>query len=171
MYPSLKGNKTVDTIIEDETNRISIGGVGYNANGGFVHGAELSWIGEDGPEVIIPLGEKRRARGLSLWKQAGEMLGRPIRGIDLQEKTSYEGLSVEENELNKHVDYFINKDHASTPVQVSIAATPVININGTSKDGDIVNVIRSHIKELADDMCGEIADKITVVFSNIPQNA
>ncbi len=40
-----------------------------------IHGARRSWIGEDGPEVIIPLGEKRRARGMSLWKQAGELLG------------------------------------------------------------------------------------------------
>ena len=31
--------------------------------------------GEDGPEVIIPLGSKRRSRGLELWMQAGEILG------------------------------------------------------------------------------------------------
>lgn len=46
-----------------------------NANGGIYDGAMLSWVAEDGPEAIIPLGAKRRERGLELWLQAGEMLG------------------------------------------------------------------------------------------------
>lgn len=49
--------------------------VAAHANGGFVRGAELSWVGEDGPEAIIPLGAKRRGRGLELYKQVGEILG------------------------------------------------------------------------------------------------
>ena len=49
--------------------------VGARANGGFTNGAELSWVGEDGPEAIIPLGAKRRGRGLELYKQVGEILG------------------------------------------------------------------------------------------------
>ncbi len=48
---------------------------GNNANGGITSGPELSWIGEDGTEAIIPLSGKRRNRGLSLWQQAGKMLG------------------------------------------------------------------------------------------------
>ncbi|MBQ7682313.1 MAG: hypothetical protein IJT31_08910, partial [Oscillibacter sp.] len=46
-----------------------------HADGGFVNGAELSWVGEDGPEAIIPLGAKRRGRGLELYEQVGEILG------------------------------------------------------------------------------------------------
>lgn len=49
--------------------------IASNAEGSIVSGPLLSWVGEDGPEAIIPLGSKRRSRGLSLWKQAGEMLG------------------------------------------------------------------------------------------------
>lgn len=49
--------------------------IGNNANGGITSGPELSWIGEDGTEAIIPLSGSRRNRGLSLWQQAGKMLG------------------------------------------------------------------------------------------------
>ncbi|MBQ2633199.1 MAG: phage tail tape measure protein [Oscillospiraceae bacterium] len=46
-----------------------------NAEGGFINRPELSWVGEDGPEAIIPLGSKRRGRGLALYEQVGEILG------------------------------------------------------------------------------------------------
>lgn len=48
---------------------------GGKANGGITSGPELSWIGEAGTEAIIPLSGSRRNRGLSLWQQAGKMLG------------------------------------------------------------------------------------------------
>ncbi|MBQ9349387.1 MAG: hypothetical protein IJT94_18965, partial [Oscillibacter sp.] len=54
------------------TINVSVAG---HASGGFVNGAELSWVGEDGPEAIIPLGMKRRRRGLELYQQVGEILG------------------------------------------------------------------------------------------------
>lgn len=38
-----------------------------NAEGSIVTGPLLSWVGEDGPEAIIPLGSKRRDRGMDLW--------------------------------------------------------------------------------------------------------
>ncbi|MEG1812840.1 MAG: phage tail tape measure protein [Clostridia bacterium] len=45
------------------------------AHGGIYDGAFLSWVAEDGPEAIIPLGAKRRDRGLDLWLEAGRQLG------------------------------------------------------------------------------------------------
>lgn len=45
------------------------------ANGGFVNSPTNALIGEAGPEVVIPLSESRRARGLTLYEQAGEILG------------------------------------------------------------------------------------------------
>ena len=38
-----------------------------HARGGLVKSAELSWIGEDGPEVVIPLSGKYRRRGLAVY--------------------------------------------------------------------------------------------------------
>lgn len=46
-----------------------------HAFGGLVNGPRLSWIGEDGPEAIIPLSGKYRSRGLKLYEQAGQYLG------------------------------------------------------------------------------------------------
>lgn len=46
-----------------------------HAFGGLVNGPRLSWIGEDGPEAIIPLSGKYRSRGLRLYEQAGQYLG------------------------------------------------------------------------------------------------
>jgi tellurite resistance protein len=50
-------------------------GIGARAEGGFIGSPELSWIGEDGPEYVIPVGANRRQRGADLWTQAGQSLG------------------------------------------------------------------------------------------------
>ncbi len=48
-----------------------------HANGGIVglFGQELSVVGEEGPEYIIPTVPGRRKRGISLWEKAGRALG------------------------------------------------------------------------------------------------
>ena len=45
------------------------------AQGGIVGGGTLALIGEDGPEAVIPLSGKHRARGASLYAQAGRAMG------------------------------------------------------------------------------------------------
>ena len=44
-----------------------------HANGGFVNGLQLSWLGEKGPEAVIPLNGSDRA--MSLWEKTGQLLG------------------------------------------------------------------------------------------------
>lgn len=46
-----------------------------NAAGGIIGGRTLSWLGEEGPEAVIPLGSKHRSRAIGLFQQAGEALG------------------------------------------------------------------------------------------------
>ena len=46
-----------------------------NAYGNIINRPTLSWVGEDGPEAIIPLSQKYRSRGLSLWEEATKALG------------------------------------------------------------------------------------------------
>jgi SLT domain-containing protein/phage tail tape-measure protein len=53
----------------------SVTGLHTKANGGIVNGPEVTLIGEAGTEAVIPLSSARRNRGLSLWQQAGRMLG------------------------------------------------------------------------------------------------
>jgi hypothetical protein len=45
------------------------------ATGGIVTGPTRALVGEDGPEAIIPLSGKHRARGAALYAQAGAALG------------------------------------------------------------------------------------------------
>ena len=46
-----------------------------HADGGILTVPHIGMVAEDGPEAIIPLGGKRRLRGMELWKQAGRALG------------------------------------------------------------------------------------------------
>lgn len=45
------------------------------AQGGMVNGGQLALIGEDGPEAVIPLSRKHRARGAALYEAAGAAMG------------------------------------------------------------------------------------------------
>lgn len=47
------------------------------AFGGYVDSPIMGLVGEAGPEMIIPLSAQRRRRGMSLWQQAGRILGAP----------------------------------------------------------------------------------------------
>ncbi len=47
------------------------------AQGGKVDGAQVAMIGEDGPEYVVPVGQKHRAAGVELWMAAGKDLGIP----------------------------------------------------------------------------------------------
>ena len=51
------------------------GGVAQSAEGRYVDHPLLTWVGEDGPEYIIPVGSDKTARGLDLWMAAGQTLG------------------------------------------------------------------------------------------------
>lgn len=48
---------------------------GAHAQGGIMNAPHLAQVAEDGPEAIIPLGGGDRARGISVWQQAGDILG------------------------------------------------------------------------------------------------
>lgn len=67
-------------------------GHGY-ANGGFVDKKELAWHGEEGEEVIIPLIQKRRQRGIDLWVQAGKKLGVDHRVLEMLSAKSNGGMA------------------------------------------------------------------------------
>ena len=46
--------------------------VAHNARGGLINSETLSWLAEDGPEMVIPLDGSRRA--FELWQQAGQFM-------------------------------------------------------------------------------------------------
>lgn len=46
-----------------------------HAEGGIMDTPHVGLVAEDGPEAIIPLGDKRRSKGIKLWQEAGKRLG------------------------------------------------------------------------------------------------
>lgn len=160
------------------------GSISSHANGGFAYGPELTWWGEDGPEVIIPLGSKRRQRGLELWAQAGEMLGvgkHADGGIigsgggaskNIWDNTERLIEPISEGDSGtSDVSTVIESERNSDTKEVNLIVTvnPQFVISSTSqREDDILQIIKTHMKELADDLGGELADRLGEVFSNMP---
>lgn len=193
--------------------------IGGHATGGMVNGRELSWVGEEGPEMIIPLVPARRERAVELYQQAGEILGVAAHangglvGSGSSSHTSpvtrnymdsyYDGHTSRHNEFSSDtVDYLSqtvneapvasnlfseddstastsssSQNVASTSqnvtvrpeVTVKVDVNPEFNITGGEKSEDeIMAVIRRHMKEMADEIGGELATKLDEVFSNMP---
>ena len=194
--------------------------IGGHATGGMVNGRELSWVGEEGPEMIIPLVPARRERAVELYQQAGEILGVTAHangglvGSGSSSYTSpvtrnymdsyYDGHTSRHNEFSSDtVDYlsqtvneapvasnlFSEDDDSTTSISsssqnvastsqnvtvrpevtVKVDVNPEFNITGGEKSEDeIMAVIRRHMKEMADEIGGELATKLDEVFSNMP---
>lgn len=193
--------------------------IGGHATGGMVNGRELSWVGEEGPEMIIPLVPARRERAVELYQQAGEILGVTAHangglvGSGSSSYTSpvtgnytdsyYDGCTSRHNEFSfDTVDYLsqtvnaapvssnsFSEDDSDTfsssstqnvastsqnvtvrpEVTVKVDVNPEFNITGGEKSEDeIMAVIRRHMKEMADEIGGELATKLDEVFSNMP---
>lgn len=193
--------------------------IGGHATGGMVNGRELSWVGEEGPEMIIPLVPARRERAVELYQQAGEILGVTAHangGLVGSGSSSYispvtrnytdsyyDSRASRHNEFSSDaVDYLSqtvneapvasnlfseddstaftsssSQNVASTSqnvtvrpeVTVKVDVNPEFNISGGEKSEDeIMSVIRRHMKEMADEIGGELATKLDEVFSNMP---
>ena len=55
-------------------------------------------------------------------------------------------------------------------MSVDIAMSPEFHISGAEgqKEGDMLQSIRQHLRELADEVGGEIAERLSEVFGNMP---
>lgn len=62
-------------IIASVVERVTGGRIGGHADGGFVEQKQLSWLGEEGAEVVIPLSAAKRGRAMDLYEQTGNILG------------------------------------------------------------------------------------------------
>lgn len=132
---------------------------GY-ANGGFVSGgAKLVTVAEEGtPEVIIPLGSHRRARGLDLWEKAGRMLG--VGGF------ANGGFTM--GNRDEGIRF-----HAAGGVgggaQVNVGGVSVtIQVDARGSE-NVVDAIRAQSGEIAEAVAGILADELGDQFSNTPR--
>lgn len=169
-----------------------------HAAGGYVGSPELSWLAEEGyGEFVIPTNPSRRARALDLYQQAGVALGVSahadggfVGGSNLSDNATDYNLFTEANRnvataYNETSEGNYNGETALTyepvsaerenssgmaPVQVQVSLQPefvISNGDGQSEE-DIMQVIRRHLKEMADELGGEIAANLSEVFSNMP---
>ena len=157
----------------------SSGGVsaGGHAEGGFIGGPELSWVGEDGPEYIIPVGAKRQQRGLELWEEAGMALG-AFDDIGGYADGGFVGSSIMPplvsgtQDYSQYIPAYAGKDSggessgSSAPVNVNVSLSPSFTVN--EGGNGTVEEIRRMLLGLTDDLAGEIAKNMSTVYSNSP---
>ena len=156
---------------------------GKHAEGGFVNGRQLSWVGEEGPEAIIPLVPGRRGRALQLFSQVGDILGLGgyaeggiFRNSEEAYISSYGGKYIaddnytEEDSENEARSYYEategNKSNQKIEVQVSVS--PTFQITGNQDEQSVLRIIKQHMKEMADELGGAIAVNLETVFENMP---
>lgn len=149
-------------------------------------------------EFIIPTNPSRRSRALELYEQAGKVLGVSRHAEGGYTGGVFDAYSVlNADNLNSISEAISNAPRAynettdtnyetvspvysagsessehnmtGTSIQVSVHMTPEFNITGDGQsEDDIMAVIRRHMREMADELGGEIAEKIEEVFSNMP---
>lgn len=167
-------------------------GVGTHAAGGYVSGPQLSWLAEEGyGEFVIPTNPSRRGRALDLYEQAGKALGvgehaaggfvggtygmytqnyaKGAGDMDAWEENAPSGQNTAA-EGYQAVPQANNGGDAAPAVSVNVNLQPEFVIQGTEgQDSDgIMQVIRKHMAELADELGGEIAENLIEIFSNLP---
>lgn len=120
----------------------------HNAKGSLVRGHIVSELGEEGNEMVIPL-SRHRSRALSLWNQAGQILG-----------------------VTKHAKGGLVGGSSGSGKASSGSGQPVINVGGitisvnASGNDGIVDAIKNSKGEIADTIMQAIADAIGSTASN-----
>lgn len=144
------------------------------ADGGFVNKTTLSYVGEDGPEAIIPLGSKRRQRGLDLWNQAGAMLGVPgyANGAIVGGKSAGSVKKSKKTAVHKTESKGkTSANHKKSPVKVSVGNISINvkgNGGGSAKNVDLLELLKAQKGQVSDELCSIIADAVEGAYKNIP---
>lgn len=170
----------------------------HAAGGYVSGGPQLSWLAEEGwGEFIIPTNPSRRADALDLYQKAGAALGVQehaeggyVAGSNSGSKLTDYNLFSEAIKNAPIGNYEATGDNTednptvyepvsaqpeqsggnsiSVPVNVSVSPQFVIEGSGGKSEDDIMAIIRKNMKAMADELGGEIADRLEKVFSNMP---
>ena len=163
--------------------------VTQHAQGGRIDDFTISSLAEEGTEYVIPTTGRYKQRGLDLWYAAGEELG----AFDNMFDNADDGVlttpfdSKDSNNIwtnggssDTSTDYTIplsepssstsnSTGDSSKNVTVNVNLAPTIKIEGDNLDAQkIFAVVQERIRELADDIGDEIAEKMEQAFGNMP---
>lgn len=156
--PTINATATVNWSFLNPTP--NIGGATKEARGGLISGgAQLAMLGEEGtPEMVIPLGSQRRSRGMSLWQQAGHMLGVP----------GFAAGGIVGGNADEGIRYQSSGGTASAGTTVNVGGVTVeLNVDG-GNGGDITAAIAEKGQEIAEYIAGILADAFQAQFENTP---
>lgn len=145
-----------------------------HATGGIFNTAHVGLVAEDGPEAIIPLGAKRRDRGLDLWMQAGRMMG-----VDAYAEGGI--LGPYSNALASIPDDAWDDDGGGSGdykpglsggggnmVNINVEVSPEYKIEGGDGNPEaVLEVIRAKQGELAELLGAAMADQLEDIISNM----
>lgn len=121
----------------------SAGAIPAHAEGGFVTSPEISLIGEQGPELILPLTDRQRS--MELLNQASSILG--LNSTDSNFSSSGENSSSQGITINLGgVNFNISSDSPS----------------------EIMNTLTENIQELSDKIAATLAQNIQSSHKNMP---
>ena len=145
----------------------SLPSIGGHATGGIVSGRQLSWVGEERPEAIIPLVNSRRDRGIDLWMQTGRMLG----VMENAEGGIYGNTSYYNPLITDDAPIADNESYASglsvgNDIKVDIGGINFVVQN--SGDNDVVQTIRDNYSEIASEVVSKINERLGDGFANTP---
>ena len=143
-----------DRVIHGKLNVLdSNGEIAAHANGGIVGpgGEELA------SNTILPLQAQPQDESKSVWSVTGqEMSG---------------DSSEEESEGKKavSVNAAVQGQQGNNTFEINVDMSPVIKIEGGNMDEEkVFEVMKNRIREMADDLGDEIAERMSKIFANMP---
>lgn len=117
-----------------------------HATGGIFSRPHVGLVAEDGPEAIIPLGAKRRQRGLDLWKKAGAAMG----------VTAYaEGGIIGS----------VPTGGGSNSIQIDVGG---VHIHVDGGNATLLEALNSQSEEIKEAIAGILYDVFSKNFNNMP---
>ena len=133
-----------------------------HAAGGIFFAPHRGLVAENGPEAVIPLGD--RNRGLDLLERTATMMGVDFGdGID-------DAISGGDDGNIVPVNTSLTAGGGSQSVSIDMGGISIpITISGGSGDAQaVVQAIRENLEDIADDIGGQLAEKVASIFGNQP---
>ena len=125
-----------------------------NARGNYIGRHIISELGEEGPEMVIPL-SKHRSRALGLWEQAGEILG-----------VTHYARGGKVGNVGRRRSAGGSGGAGSVQINVASGAIQITVQAASGAGGDVVAAIKNSKQEIADVIMNAIVDACGTSYTN-----